>query len=304
MKQTLCPYTTDLLANAALVNNEHILPVAIGAPANFHVLADASMNSEMNDLIDSPFSNDPMIRFLAMSQGVKSRSGPVTATVRGVVKSTNDDVEAVFSRSSVDVKFRKPVVTDPATGSVSMVKGFGEQAASQAAAVLKNYARKGIHVELGDTVTAPDSSLQMGMNLNTNLLRQQLFKIAYLMTVRNWGDQAILSKSGEMYRQALRVTGDDAYGEIGFKGGVTSPLPPILQQPACNEHLLVTFVQSGYLVCVITLFGTFTASFISPAEGIQADEAEGEYIILDATTSKIHSRTFLDELQRASIASA
>lgn len=71
MTQTLCPYALTPLASGES-NDEHILPVALGAPASFTVRALAAENSRMNDLIDEPTVNDPMVRFLAMSQGVVS----------------------------------------------------------------------------------------------------------------------------------------------------------------------------------------------------------------------------------------
>ena len=85
MTQTLCPYALTLLASGES-NDEHILPVALGAPASFKIRALTAENSRMNDLVDEPTISDPLVRFLAMSQGVVSRSGNVKAIVDGTVR--------------------------------------------------------------------------------------------------------------------------------------------------------------------------------------------------------------------------
>jgi hypothetical protein len=296
MKQTLCPYTTNPLAQSAATNKEHILPVAIGAPASFYVQADAMMNGQMNEEIDAPFSNDPIIRFLAMSHGVTSRSGAVTAKVRGEATATSDSVDVVFSKDAIEMRFVKPIELDPESGTVSAVKGFGSQAADLAAIIQRNYEKKGSTVELDESISSPDSSLKLQLSCDLDLLQQQLIKISYLSTVRIWGDRAITSTSGQMYREGIRSVGEDALGKIGFLGGKENLLPPVLRRPDPHEHLVVTFVQGELLVSVITLFGTFTACFMSPSDGLGASESEGEYIIIDASTSTLVSRSFVEEL--------
>lgn len=103
MAQLLCPYTTKLLAETSNVNNEHILPVALGVPQSFYVRATEEENSRMNDLIDAPASNDPILRFIAMAADVEGRSGAVRSEVKGKLEGSGDAVLASFTTGNVEV---------------------------------------------------------------------------------------------------------------------------------------------------------------------------------------------------------
>lgn len=72
--------------------------MALGAPQSFCVPADASENSKMNDLIDSPVCNDSLMRLIATSQGVVSRSGPVEVELIGTETTTGNEVRSTLSR--------------------------------------------------------------------------------------------------------------------------------------------------------------------------------------------------------------
>jgi hypothetical protein len=50
------------------------------------------------------------------------------------------------------------------------------------------------------------------------------------------------------------------------------------------------------LVTSVDLFGCFTLFAVTPAVGISADEGTGEVITIDASSSKLTSRPYLEAL--------
>jgi hypothetical protein len=296
MTQTLCPYALTSLASAEN-NDEHILPVALGAPASFTVRALAVENSRMNDLIDAPTVNDPLVRFLAMSQGVVSRSGAIKATVDATVQSSGEDVRATFSQNGLDLQFHHPVDTD-SQGRVTGVRGFGDTAKQMANKIAANYAKKGIAVELGTETSQVQSQLSMQLVANMLMIRRQLFKIAYLTTVRVFGDEAITGLSGQQLRAALMAESDRDLALTKSAGAAFQPLPPGFARSSRHaEHAITCAVMSNIgLVTSVDLFGCFTLFAVTPAVGISADEGTGEVITIDASSSKLTSRPYLEAL--------
>jgi hypothetical protein len=112
MSNTLCPYSTKPLSEAAEVNGEHIIPSGLGAPESFTVPCSAIENSLMNQQVDAPFLNMPLLRLLSAGQGVSARSGEITAELQGVIESTGDKVKAVLGKGRADFRFAVPIETD------------------------------------------------------------------------------------------------------------------------------------------------------------------------------------------------
>jgi hypothetical protein len=282
----LCPYGNQPLASIQRINEEHVLPVAIGAPAKFFVMASELENSRMNDLIDAPFSNDQLIRFLAMSQGVESRSGPVIAQLPATVTSSGEAVKVAFSQNGLDLKFTNPVVTDPETGRVSAVRGFGDTAHEHAQRIKRDYAKKNIDLEIGLTISDPRPHLNVSFTGDTFVIGREMMKIAYLMTVWCFGDRAIDSQSGEIYRIGLRKNRDEDMDSFGMKR-TTTRIPGISCKSEPDTHVLMSTVLNGELVTSVQLFGTFAGIFITPAVGIGADDFEGSSVKINLSAGKI-----------------
>lgn len=278
--QTLCPYTNQPLASIERINEEHVLPVAIGAPTKFFVIASESENSRLNELIDAPFSNDQLIRFLAMSQGVVSRSGPVIANLPAILVSNGDALKTSFSLNEISFRFANPVVTDPATGKIKAVKGFGDAAKAHAQRVKKDHAKKKISIDIGESIITPNPKIHTSFSCDTYLVQKELLKIAYLMTVWCFGDSAINSESGEVYRLGLATTRDEEFASIGMKGG-TNSIHGISCKKEHGTHVLLSMVLGRQLVTSVTIFGIFSAVFITSASGISAEEYEGFSITID-----------------------
>lgn len=296
MTQTLCPYALTPLTSGES-NDEHILPVALGAPPSFTVRALAAENSRMNDLIDEPTVNDPMVRFLAMSQGVVSRSGSVKAAADGTVHGSSEHVRATFSQSGLDLKFHQPVDTD-SEGRVIGVRGFGDAARQMANQIAANYAKKGIAVELGAEVSQEKPQLKMRLIADMIMIRRQLFKIAYLTTVRIFGDEAITGPSGQQLRAAMMAESDEALASTKIAGAAFQPLPPGFARSARHAEHAITcaFMPNVGVVTSVDLFGCFTLFSVTPAAGISADEGTGEVVTIDASSSKLTSSPYLEAL--------
>lgn len=296
MTQTLCPYALTLLASGES-NDEHILPVALGAPASFKIRALTAENSRMNDLIDEPTISDPLVRFLAMSQGVVSRSGNVKAIVDGTAYGSGEKVRASFSQNSLELKFHQPVDTD-SQGRVVGVRGFGDAARQMASQIAANYAKKGIAAELGLETSQETPQLSMRLVGDMFMIRRQLFKIAYLTTVRIFGDEAISGPSGQQFRAAMMAESNEALILTKISGAAFQPLPPGFARSAGHaEHTITCAAMPNVgLVTSVDLFGCFTLFTVTPLDGISAPEGFGEVITIDASNSKIKSCPFLEAL--------
>lgn len=298
MTQDHCPYSTRLLTDCATVNQEHILPMSLGAPQSFSVPTDASENSRMNELIDAPVCNDSLMRLIAASQGVESRSGPVAVELIGTESATGNEVRSTLSQDGADFRFSKPVDVDPASGEVKGVRGFGDAAEQLAKQFKSNYERKhkGARVELGEAVSHQQSWINHELNQDLNLLRQELVKIAYLMTVRVFGDQAILSSSGALYRTAMFAKDGPTMQATGIKGSTYNGMPPGVPKPKRNQHALTCFRLGQNIMSAVTLFGTFDAFFATPAADFTAEDGHGEMVIIDVSTSKLTSMPYVQAL--------
>lgn len=298
---TVCPYSTQPLSECAEVNAEHIVPYAFGAPKGFTVPADAAKNSLMNDLIDSPAANDPILRFFAMSHGVVSRSGPVSVKVQGTLDQTGDEIITTFSLDGVECYFPKPVDVNDSTGQVELVRGIGEQATRLANAIKAKYEKKGVNVELGEARTISKPLIKNSLEVNFPLVNQQLTKIAYLMTIRNFGDEAILGESGRMFREAMMAKNPEDLGNIGIRGGF-QPLPEFVPRAQAKGHTMSCYRIGTHLVSAVSLFNIFHAVFITPATGVTAEEATGEIAFIEPATSTLTTKPYAQYLQEVAMA--
>ncbi|WP_247569984.1 hypothetical protein ACQZ3V_01775 [Ralstonia pseudosolanacearum] len=289
---TRCPYSTDVLDGTEPENEEHIVPVALGAPLSFTVRAKAAKNSEMNALVDAPAIHDPILRMVAMAQGVESRSGAVSAQLDGIVEGSGQAVRIHLSSESVGFKFRNPVERDITSGAVTGVYGFGDDAQNLADQVVRDSVRKGKQVVLGE-VESTQPEVQARAPMNLHIVRRELTKIAYLMMVRVFGDEAILSPGGATYRAAMLAPTMDAFKATGIRGSTFQQLPPGMPRPGASQHALVCVRLGDQIVSAVSLFGTFNALFSSSADGFSVEEGSGEVVVIEVATSRLSSYSYL-----------
>ena len=211
---------------------------------------------------------------------------------------TGNEVRSKLSQNGADFRFSKPVDVDPTSGVMKGVRGFGDAAEKLAQQIKRNYERKheGARVELGEAVSHPQPWIEHELELDLNLLRQELVKIAYLMTVRVFGDQAILSPSGALYRAAMFAEDTNAILATGIKGSTFNAMPFGFPKPRNNQHALTCFRLGESIMSAVTLFGMFNALFATPAVDFTIDDAHGELVIIEASTGKLTSMPYVEAL--------
>ncbi len=291
MKQTLCPYTVKPLDMIAITNGEHILPRAFGAPDSFTIPSDEAENARMNELIDAPAINDPLMRMLATTQAVKSRSGYVSAKIEGMVTGSCEDVIATLSQAGLDIHFTKPVDIDE-SGNIKGVRGFGDAAEKLVKQIQRDNARKGRQVEVGEMVSEQSPDLLLNLKGDMKVIHKEVRKIAYLMTVRVFGDHAIQSHSGAIYRAAIHAGNEEEIQATGLRGGTNLDRFPGLATAKHNEHALTCFRTNDSIISAVILFGSITGICITPASGFSVPEMLGEVIIIDAKAGTLTSTPY------------
>lgn len=249
-KQTLCPYTGTTLGSEGGTNREHVTPVAIGAPAGFFVEAHEASNSYWNEKIDAAFSNDHAIRFLAMANNVRSRSGDVVSKLDGTISETGDIIKLELSNNGIGINFTQPVSKGP---DGYTVKGYGDKAFAQTEELKRNLQRKGIRVSIGQHTSIQKPTVSASFSLDFGLANQQLIKSAYLYTVWCLGDKAINSKNREQYINALNG-GDMLSANISFSESLQ------------GSHQFTLLVLNGMAYCEVDLFGALRALFVTNLE--------------------------------------
>lgn len=247
-EQTLCPYTGSKLGIDGTVNREHVTPIAIGAPESFWVRSHESANSHWNDLVDGPFCNDECVRFLAMANSVRSRSGDITSKLGGRISETGDDVRISLSGSGLDIDFAQPVVSHGATGYT--VKGYGDKAHQQAEKLQRNLAKKGVIARASSAQVVETPTVHATIHADQKLIHLQLIKTAYLYTAWCLGDRAITSPSRDQYLNALNGNGI-----------MSADLE--LTEPIKGHHQFTLLVIDSAAYCEVDLFGVFKGLFVT-----------------------------------------
>lgn len=172
-------------------------------------------------------------------------------------------------------------------GLVKGVHGFGDAAEKLIKQFQQDSARKGRKVEVGVATSESSPLLSLGLNGDFKIINKEIRKIAYLMSVRVFDDDAIRSRSGEIYRGAIYAESEDQIRAIGLGGGTNIDIIPTLTRIRPNEHALTCFRMGDTIISAVILFGLITGFCITPADGFSAAELEGEVVIIDARTSAL-----------------
>lgn len=288
IKNTLCPYLVKPLTEIEQVNREHVLPVGIGAPESFYVEAALSENSRLNDLVDAPMINDPLIKMFCMMADINGRSGGKAATMHGETE-VGGRFTANVTKESIDFKYSKPVEKDKATGKI-LVKGFGEEVFGEAAKIAKNMAGKGR--EIKDDITMfihSKERLDMSLYSDFMLIIREAIKAAYLFTVKVYGDIAITSKSGAVFRAAFEARNEE---KLKSSGLYWQNLPADHYEPTVKlvvkHHMFLTSLKEDMMYTQVVLFGGLSFIFWTPRDDIEF-EHDGCGRLIDAS-----KRCFID----------
>lgn len=288
VKNTICPYLVKPLVEVGQINREHVLPVGIGAPESFFVDAALSENSRLNNLVDAPMINDPLIKMFCMMADINGRSGGKAATMHGETE-VGGRFTASITKEAIDFKYRKPVEKNKLTGKV-LVKGFGKEVFGEAAKIAKNMASKGIDGE-GDITMFIHSKehLNMGLYSDFMLIIREAIKAAYLFTVKVYGDIAITSKSGSVFRAAFEARNEEKLRTSGLHW---QQLPADHYEPVVKltvkHHMFMTSLEKDMMYTQVVLFGGVSFVFWTPRDDIEF-EHDGCGKLIDAS-----KRCFID----------
>ena len=271
VKNTLCPYLVRPLIEVGQINREHVLPVGIGAPESFFVEAALSENSRLNELIDAPMINDQLIKMLCMMADIHGRSGGKTATMHGETEVGGRFIASV-SKESIDFKYRNPIEKNKLTGEI-LVKGFGEEVFQEAARVDKNMTSKGRNGQSDITMFIHSKErLDMSFYSDFMLIIREAIKAAYLFTVKAYGDIAITSKSGNVFRAAFEARNEE---KLRASGLYWQQLPPDHYGPevklTAKHHMFMTSIKEDMMYTQVILFGGLSFIFWTPRDDIESE---------------------------------
>lgn len=266
---TLCPYLAKPLTSIHPTNKEHVFPVALGAPESFSVEASLSENDRLNTLVDAPVTNDPLVKFLCMITEIKTRSGVVEGTLEGTTQS-GEKFTANVNKNTVTLKHRNPVIKDKVTKKTLGARGFADGAFLEADRLIQGLAAKNRELP-PEGMIIEEHSLNQNMSFTSDLLllRREAIKTAYLLTVKAFGDHAINSKSGRIFRAAIEASTNKALEGTGL---LLRNLPADhykFDPPmSTNHHLFMTALDDDQLFTQVIFFGGISFAFSTPRDDI------------------------------------
>ncbi|PTU65845.1 hypothetical protein DB032_13335 [Chromobacterium sp. Panama] len=196
----------------------------------------------------------------------------------------------VGSADSMAVRFQKPVETDPETGQIRAIKGFGADAKAELARVTKDLNRKG-HILEPDEAKTLEPTIRGRFEHNLAEVMQGLTKIAYLATVWTVGDEFLSTAAGVRYRSWIDAEPNSAALEaLGLR-----PLEGSLCKKSVphTHHLIACVALDGNLITGVRLFNEplFEITLTVPAPELQLANEHRRLIVIDAAR-----RTFEETL--------
>lgn len=200
-QQTLCPYALKPLSEAQC-NGEHILPRALGAPESFTIPAYISNNNDLNIKIDVPAIHDPLLKILAIQSRVESRSGGVSMKIKGTDAASGLPVTVTLDANSTNFKYDKPVERN---GNKVTIRGFGDDARKLAEQMRAGIAKKGMTFTEVSREEHSTAGAEGQLTCEWPNVLRLLIKTAYLASVKQFGDKAILSQVGVMLRELMLI---------------------------------------------------------------------------------------------------
>lgn len=287
---TICPYTLKPFA-AIKVSREHVIPDALGGPADFSVTAEEQWNGLYGRGLDAHFVNDDLMKAAAQFYKIKTRSGQAKLSVKGqltygktVIAATVDN----FAGSSPTIYPKKPV-TD--AGNYFEIIADDKNFDKLLAATIKNNASKGIYLQ-PSKLQKPSGTFNGHIEHSIWKKTLGLIKIGYLSLVYTFGDDLIRSSAGVAFRKAyesktqteLNNSGLDIT-ELLFKGSVP---------PQSSRHKVAAVRDGNAYAVYVSLFEepAFTRQFSFPANQKKLQSAQGLVYEVNTVENKLTSRPF------------
>ena len=266
-----------------------------GGPDALVLRADRSSNSRFGDTVDSDLVHDKMLRFVAATQGVRSRSGEATVQLPGTIIETGDAMIIKFDKNGMGDRLivnshRKNL----ATGTITLT-GFDDQFKRALDQLSEGMARKKKSIQKHGHRTINTPLVKVNIQSDPFSVSKGLAKITYLMTFRILGDSFALSLDGKAYRDTILAANWDEFDGYNLRKFLGVDLP-VLPSIAIHEHLVACYRIGPLILTTVKLFGgVCLATFGVPAAPYGVSGLDGFVIVIDSL-----QRTFTERrLQEA-----
>ncbi|MDQ6868365.1 MAG: HNH endonuclease [Pseudomonadota bacterium] len=294
---TLCPYSLKPIVDlpAGEVSDEHTIPRALGGPDALVLSADRSSNSRFGETVDSDLVHDKRLRFVAATQGVRSRSSEVTVQLPGTIVETGDAMTITFDKNGMgDRLIVNSHRKNPPTGTITLT-GFDDQFERALEQLSEGTARKNKSIQKHGHRTINNPLVKVDIQSDSFSVSKGLAKIAYLMTFRTLGDSFALSLDGKAYRDTILAANWDDFDGYNLRKFLGVDLP-VLPAIAIHEHLVACYRIGPLILTTVKLFGgVCLATFGMPAASYGMSGLDGFVIVIDSL-----QRTFTERrLQEA-----
>ncbi|HHQ4310782.1 TPA: hypothetical protein ACSP7Z_001397, partial [Serratia fonticola] len=265
--QTLCPYSLDPLSKIK-TNEEHIVPMGVGAPENFTVTAAMAENSRLNEELDSLFVNSSYVRYLAVLCGARSRSGDVSLNVNGKCVETNTDLSVDINSKGITPNVKKHTTKNE--DGTYRIKIIDHQESAVLSGIMNGLKKKGMVGEVKNKEKTELGLIEFTLDVDVNIVKRSIIKSAYLFLVNEFGDDFILSCSGGKFRRAINYSGSNDLDNFGLDCKL---FPNYMDGGFFNrfknkdEHTLSLIVGApgGNIIVYVSILGGFDGLFRVPS---------------------------------------
>jgi hypothetical protein len=296
---TRCPYTLKLLSALPKVNDEHIFPHSIGGSKEYKVRVDEATNSALGSKVDAAFVDSPLLGMLRSQHGIKSRSGVHEWALEGIDTGDGREVKVTFPNDGpVEVRHKRPVEIDPATGTGKIVVAPHERD-KLIADLTEKYRKKGKTLQVTSEAQQPVQQIRARTTIHLDALIGGLAKIAYLAAFEFLGDEFRDDPLNGEWQKAIRAATSEEFRDAKIHGrpfgesGIHKALLPVLK---AHQHAVsICAMRSVGLVVAVQLFGSEMFSLVcrvSDTSTFNLGELDGRVAVCDALARKVTVEPF------------
>lgn len=213
--------------------------------------------------MDAQLINDPFVRMLAASAGVRTRTGPAELMVKGTLSDDGSPLDIRIGRGLFEAQFEIPVVLDTQGKPIEVRRLVGAPSPKFDKVKSSLEAKGAQFSEIA--IDKQEHELSFRLSLNRFAACQGIAKIAYLFSAWLLGDSFVESKAGVIYRSMISLKGigatdsllllaekaREANAEVIADERVAHSLFPC----EAHEHLLICHAKNGWLMTIVKLFG-------------------------------------------------
>lgn len=254
----------------------------MGGSDQFVLPADKFSNSSFGKTVDSDLIHDPMLRLVAATQAIQSRTGEVTAQLPGIIVATGDEMAVEFGKNGIgERRVKNSHPKDPTSGKLLGICGFDGQFETDLKRLTDGNNKKCWETSNYQKIDNPITKVDI--TTDPFKVSKGLAKIAYLMACRTLGDTFALSPDAEAYRTAIKAKGWDSFDACGLQLLWEAELPLVLLPDiGIHQHLVACFRVDSLIMVTVKLFGGVAIStFAFPARNNTIMHLDGIVVIND-----------------------